>query len=58
MVYFDITQVAPEYQMNSNIVVASNFGGTFFKSSYSAALVSLPEDNKYENTLQYFFGIS
>lgn len=58
IVYFDFTAVAPQYQMDSNLIVASNFGGTFFKSSYSAPLESLPEDSRYQNTLQYFFGIS
>ena len=42
VVYFDVTKIGTEYQMNSSTVVATNFGGTFFKTSLSTPLDSLP----------------
>jgi hypothetical protein len=42
VVYFDVTKIGAEYQMNSSTVVATNFGGTFFKTSLSTPLDSLP----------------
>lgn len=58
VVYFDVVKIAAEYQMNSNSVMAANFGGTLYKSSISVPLESLPESSDYQNVLQYFFGIS
>lgn len=42
VVYFDIKKMEAEYQMNSSSIAATNFGGTFFASSYSAPLDALP----------------
>lgn len=53
-----MTKVAAQYQMNSSSVLAPNFGGTFYPSSFSLPLDALPENSSYENSLQYFFGIN
>lgn len=42
IVYFDISQMSDQYQINSANAIVSNFGGTFFRSSISMPLEILP----------------
>lgn len=57
-IYFRKSTVLENFQMIGETMSSGQFGGQFYKSVKAKETVSLPYDNAFDNSINFFFGIS